>query len=420
MSPVLSNDDIAIGEPLAIRDGVPAVTQEFEPWPCYPETVVAAVASILRSSKVNYWTGDEGTKFEAEFAAHCGAKHAVAVANGSVALELALRALNVGPGDEVIVPGRTFIASASCALVCGALPVFADVNLASQTLDINSMRRLVSPRTRAIIAVHLAGWPCAMDAILKLARVHSIPVIEDCAQAHGAIYKGHRVGSIGDIGTFSFCQDKIISTGGEGGMVITNDDELWAKMWSYKDHGRDYDLSKAKPGPGFHWVHTSFGSNFRMTELQSAIGRIQLRSLDEQLGTRRHNASVLTECLRRIPGLRISVPPPEIQHAFYRYYAFVEPQYLANGWNRDRIVEAIRAEGVPCGVGSCSEVYLEKAFPQSLRPPERLPNARWLGETSLAFLVHPTLSEINLQETCIGVEKVMYAATRNEYQQSVA
>jgi len=282
-------------------------------------------------------------------------------------------------------------------------------------LDINSVRRLISPRTKAIIAVHLAGWPCDMDAILELARAHSIYVIEDCAQAHGATYKGRRVGGIGDIGAFSFCQDKIISTGGEGGMVVTNNGELWEKMWSYKDHGRDYSLSKAKPGAGFQWIHNSFGTNFRLTEMQSAIGRMQLRSLDEQLEIRRRHASVLHERFGKIRSFRTSVPPPELQHAYYRYYGFVEPQHLANGWSRDRILEAIRAEGVPCGVGSCSEIYLEKAWPPSRPPAQRLPNARWLGETSLAFQVHATLSDKNIQGTCMAVEKVMHAATHNPY-----
>ena len=407
--------NVVIEEPLALNGGTPAVKEPFEPWPHYPESVIAAVASTLRSGKVNYWTGDEGTKFEAEFAAYCGTRYAVTVANGSVALELALRALEIGPQDEVIVPSRSFIASASCVVVCGANPVFADADLASQTLDVSSVRRLISPRTKAIIAVHLAGWPCDMDAILEVAKAHSISVIEDCAQAHGAMYKGRRVGSIGDIGAFSFCQDKIISTGGEGGMVVTNNEDSWAKMWSYKDHGRDYSLSKAKPGAGFHWIHDSFGSNFRMTEMQSAIGRMQLRSLNEQLETRRAHASVLNECFVGISGLRVALPPPEVQHAYYRYYGFIEPQCLAPGWNRDRVLEAIRAEGVPCGVGSCSEIYLEKAWPPSARPAQRLPNARWLGETALAFQVHPTLSDKHIQDTCDAVQKVMNAATHTPY-----
>jgi hypothetical protein len=411
MGVIPTDSRITRNELLAMDGEVPVARQPFGSWPYYPESAVAAAASVLRSGEVNYWTGREGRNFEREFADYCGSKYAVAVANGSVALELALRALDVGPGDEVIVPSRTFIASASCALVCGATPVFADVDLVSQTLEVGSLPRLLSPRTKAIVAVHLAGWPCNMDPILEFAREHSLHVIEDCAQAHGATYKSRRVGSIGDVGAFSFCQDKIMSTGGEGGMVVTNDARLWERMWSYKDHGRDYASTNTKQGPGFVWIHASFGTNFRMTEMQSAIGRIQLKALDEQLETRRRNAAVLTEHFRRIPGLRVSLPPPEIGHAYYKYYAFLEPERLASGWNRDRVLAAICAEGIPCGVGSCSEVYLEKAFPPSMRPPARLPNARWLGETSLMFQVHPTLSQRNIQETCLAVEKVMHAAT---------
>jgi len=420
MPAMLSNEYIGSAEALAVNGGRRTATEPFARWPYYPQTVIAAVAEVLRSGRVNYWTGEEGEKFEREFAAYCGAKYAVAVANGSVALELALRALGIGPGDEVIVPSRTFIASATCVMLCGATPIFADVNLESQTLEIDSVRRLISPRTKAIIAVHLAGWPCAMDELMELAAQHSLYVIEDCAQAHGARYKGRCVGTIGDIAAFSFCQDKIISTGGEGGMVTTNDAALWEKMWSYKDHGRDFALSKMKPGTGFRWIHNTIGSNFRLTEMQSAIGRMQLQELDDQLRIRRHYAWLLTRRFVHIPGLRVPVPSPDIQPAYYRFYAFVEPEQLASGWNRDRVLEAICAEGVPGGVGSCSEIYLEKAFPGSTRPGEGLLNAKRLGETSLAFLVHPTLSEINIRQTCDAVEKVMNTATYPHEWHSVA
>jgi len=420
MPAIVSNEYIDSAEALAINGGVPAVTQPFAKWPYYPETVTAAVAAILCSGRVNYWTGEEGAKFEREFAAYCGAKYAVAVANGTVALELALRALGIGTGAEVIVPSRTFIASATCAMICGATPVFADVDLETQTLDIDSVRRMISPRTKAIIAVHLAGWPCAMHEIMELASQHSLYVIEDCAQAHGAKYKGRCVGTIGDVGAFSFCQDKIISTGGEGGMVITNDVALWEKMWSYKDHGRDFALSKMKAGPAFRWIHNTFGSNFRMTEMQAAIGRLQLQGLGDQLRTRRRYAWLLTHRFLHIPGLRVPFPSLDVQPAYYRFYAFVEPETLAPGWTRNRVLEAICAEGVPCGVGSCSEIYLEQAFPGAMRPPERLRNAQRLGDTSLAFLVHPTLSEQNIRETCNAVEKVMSTATYPHEWHSVA
>ena len=256
-----------------------------------------------------------------------------------------------------------------------------------------------------------------MDPIMALAREHRLRVIEDCAQAHGATYKGRPVGSIGDVGAFSFCQDKIISTGGEGGMLVTNDLAVWAKAWSHKDHGKSYAAVYDEPAPKpglFNWVHESFGTNGRMTEPQAAIGRIQLRKLALWREARNRNAAVLTEAFSSIPGLRVTVPPAETEHAYYKYYVFVRPEKLRAGWTRDRIVEAINAEGVPCAVGSCSEIYLEKAFPESMRPAKRLEASRALGETSLSFMVHPTLTKSDMQDTARAVAKVMRIAARSK------
>lgn len=394
-----------------VSSSIPA--PDFAPWPFFDADEIEAAARVLRSGKVNYWTGEEGRLFEKEFAAFCGCEYAVAVANGTVALECALRALGIGRGDEVITSSRTFVASASCAAMLGAKPVFADVGPESQNITATNIERVITPRTKAIIAVHLAGWPCEMDSILNLARQHSLKVVEDCAQAHGAMYKGRVVGSIGDVAAFSFCQDKIMTTAGEGGIVTTNSEELWQKMWSFKDHGKSYDaVYRRDHGPGFRWLHESFGTNWRLTEVQSAVGRAALRKIPEWLRLRRMYARLLTNNFAAIPGLRIAAPPAHIEHAYYKYYAFVRPEYLAIDWSRDRIVEAIRAEGVPCFTGSCSEIYLEKAFPIEWRPPRRLPVARELGETSLMFLVHPTLTEEHIQWTCAAVAKVMIAATR--------
>jgi dTDP-4-amino-4,6-dideoxygalactose transaminase len=332
-----------------------------------------------------------------------------------VALELALHALDIGPGYEVVVPSRTFIASASCAIMRGCTPVCAEVDRVSQNLTAETIRAVLTPRTRAIIVVHLAGWPCDMDPILALARERNLRVIEDCAQAHGATYKGRPVGSLGDVGAFSFCQDKIITTGGEGGMLVTNDATVWAKAWSYKDHGKSYDAiyKRPPPGPGlFNWIHESFGTNWRMTEMQAAIGRAQLRKLDRWREARQGNAAVLDRELSGISGVRLTVPGHDIGHAYYKYYAFVRPEALKSGWNRDRIVQAIASEGIPCSVGSCSEIYLEKAFPESMRPAERFKTARELGETSLMFQVHPTLSEVDMRDSARAVEKVMHLAVR--------
>lgn len=403
------------GDRLAVEGGSPVRDVPFAPWPHYAQDEIDAAVRVLASGKVNYWTGDESRTFEREYAEHVGCAYAVALANGTVALELALQALGIGAGDEVIVPSRTFIATASCAVIRGATPVIADVDPVSQNLTADTVRAALSPRTKAIIAVHLAGWPCDMDPIMALARERGLKVIEDCAQAHGATYKGRPVGSIGDAGAFSFCQDKIITTGGEGGMLVTDDEAVWARAWSYKDHGKSYEAIYKQPAPKtglFNWIHESFGTNGRMTEPQAAIGRVQLRKLSDWRRARQRNAGILAGEFSRLPGLRVTPPPQEIGHAYYKYYAFVRPEALKPRWNRDRIVEAVNAEGAPCAVGSCSEIYLEKAFPQSLRPAGRLETSRLLGETSLSFLVHPTLTEADIQDTARALGKVLRIAAR--------
>lgn len=398
---------------LAIDGGAPLRKDPFAPWPSFSQEEIASATRVLKSGKVNYWTGDEGRQLEAEFAAFTGVKHAVALANGTVALELALQALGISSGDEVITTSRTFIASASCAVMRGATPVMADVDRNSQNVTADTIRAVLTPRTRAIVAVHLAGWPCDMDPILDLAREHKVRVVEDCAQAHGATYKGRPVGSMGDVNAFSFCQDKIMTTGGEGGMLTTNDPELWSRAWAFKDHGKSYEAvyQQAHP-PGYRWLHESFGTNWRLTEMQSAIGRVQLRDLGESVRRRRELAGILTERFSKLPALRVTVPPDHSAHSYYKYHVFLRPEYLREDWHRQRIVDAVNAEGVPCFVGSCSEIYLERAFPAELRPPQRLPIAKDLGETALMFLVHPTLTERDMNDTADAVEKVLTHAQR--------
>ena len=386
-------------------------TGRFAPWPHFEADEIEAVASVLRSGRINYRTGEEGRHFEKEFAAFAGCKHGVAVANGTVALELALYGLGIGGGDEVVVPSRTFIASASSVVMQGAIPVIADVDMTSQNITADTIRPLLTSRTRAIIAVHLAGWPCDMDSILGLARDRGIKVIEDCAQAHAATYKGRPVGSLGDAAAFSFCQDKIMTTGGEGGMLTTNDDAVWERAKSFRDHGTTGDTArKDQHSAGFRWVHDTFGTNWRLTEMQSAIGRAQLRKLPHWAALRRRNAAMLTSRLADCPALRVTAPPQDIGHSYYKYYVFVRPERLRAGQNRDQIMAAINSEGIPCFSGICSEIYLEKAFPKELRPQQRREVACELGKTSLMFLVHPTLSEQNMLDTCQAVEKVMRAA----------
>ena len=398
---------------LAIDGGKPIRTAPFAPWPHLPEDVIEAATEVLRSGKVNYWTGEEGSQFEKEFAEAVGCRHGVAVANGTVALELALRAIGIGPGDEVVVTSRTFVASASSVVMCGATPVMADVDPVSQNVAAETIQEALTPNTRAIICVHLAGWPCDMDSILELANESGLKVIEDCAQAHGAFHKGQPAGSMGNIAAFSFCQDKIITTGGEGGMVVTNDEQAYERAWSFKDHGKSYDaVFRRSHPPGFRWLVEEFGTNWRMTEMQSAMGRVLLRKLPAWVETRRNNAAVLTSYFAQLPTLRVTLPPEDVYHSYYKYYVFVRPERLKPDWDRDRIMAAVSAEGIPCLSGACSEIYLEKAFDASLRPPTRLPVAKELGETSLMFLVHSTLSIEDMMDACCAVEKVLEVATR--------
>lgn len=384
----------------------------FSAWPSYTWEEAEAVQRILLSNKVNYWTGDEGRQFESEFARFADSEYAIAVANGTTALDLALKGLNIGDGDEVIVTPRTFLASASSIVTGGAVPVFADVESDSQNISAETVEPLITPRTRAIIAVHLAGWPCDMDALLALARRYGVWIIEDCAQAHGASYKGRSVGSIGDVGCWSFCQDKIMSTGGEGGMVTTQDRQLWKRMWAYKDHGKSWDAVYEKEHPpGFRWLHESFGTNWRMTEMQAALGRIQLTRMPQWKEARQENAQRIWQAARECTGLRVPSLPIDIEHAAYKCYVFVEQEKLKSGWNRDRIINEIIACGVPCFSGSCSEVYLEKAFDDTpWRPVKALPVAKKLGETSLMFLVHPTLTSSEIDKTCNILKETMQKA----------
>lgn len=403
-------------EKLAIEMGEAIRSTAFPPWPCYAADEIDAVSRVLASGQVNFWTGSECAQFEAEYARSVGVQHAITLANGTLALELALYALGVGPGDEVVVPSRTFIASASCVVARGATPVVTDIDPVSQNLTPETIRAVLTPRTRAIIAVHLAGWPCEMEPIMALAREQGLYVVEDCAQAHGARYQGRPVGSWGDAAAFSFCQDKIISTGGEGGMLLTNDSALWEKAWAYKDHGKSYEaVFRREHTPGFRWLHDSFGSNWRMTEMQAAIGRKQLQKLENWIAIRRRNAALLEEGFASIPGLRLTPVPSSAMHAYYRYYTFLELEMLREGWDQARVITAINAEGVPCYVGSCGEIYREKAFAAAgWQPPRRHPVAHQLAESSLAFLVHPTLTEQDMHDICKAVAKVMHTAVKPE------
>ena len=376
------------------------MNRRIAPWPVIAKDEQVAVTRVLDSGKVNYWTGSECRQFETEYAAYVGREHGIALANGTLALELALQAFEIGPGDEVVTSCWTFIASASCAVARGAVPVLADVDPISRNITAETISRVITPRTKAVICVHLVGWPCDMDPIMDLARKYGLVVIEDCAQAHGARYKGRPVGSFGHAAAFSFCQDKIITTGGEGGMLLLDDEHAWKRAWAYKDHGKSWDAVYCREHPaGFRWLHESFGTNWRMTEMQAAIGRIQLRKLDEWVRLRRNNAEYLASRLSQLPSVRVPGPGKDFFHSYYKFYLTLAVGGLRDSWTRDRIVAEINAQGMPCLAGVCSEIYREQAFVRSrLGPAEILPVANELGQRSILLLVHPTISSDEMRD----------------------
>ena len=400
---------------LAIEGGTPIRKSPMPAWPSPSEAQIAAVTDVLRTGRINYWTGEVGRSLEREYAEYLGCKHALLAANGTLALELALRGLRIGRGDEVVVPARTFIATASCIVTVGATPVVADIDPDSGNLTAATVSAALSERTKAVVVVHLGGWPAEMDDLLALARERGLKVVEDCAQAHGGTYRGRLLGSLGDVACFSFCQDKIIAAG-EGGLVACNDDEVAERIWSYRDHGKSYtkyhDPEFMARKASFKWVHDSFGSNHRMAELESAMARVGLAELPAAHARRTELALRLAAGLEPLRGIRAPLPPTGSEHAFYRLYAYVRPDELAGGWGRDRVLFAIAAEGVPVQYGSCAELYREDAMRKAgFGPDGRLPGAALVHDTSLAFFVHPTLADTDIDDVIAAVAKVMEAAT---------
>lgn len=365
-------------------------------WPFYAPDEIEAVIEVLQSGRVDASRSRERCRaFEQAFAAATDMPHAVALANGMLALELGLQSLGIGVGDEVVLTPRSFAAAAACVVACGATPVFADVDPESQNLTADSIARVLTPRTRMVIAVHLAGWPCAMDEIMTLARGLGLYVIEDCAQAHGATYDGRPVGSFGDIAVFSFGADDIMSTGGAGGMLLVRDEAVWARVSSCNGDGRKPERADAASVANFRRLQEPFGSSYHLTEMQAAIGLMQLTKLPEWLAHRRRNAAILTACLSGLSALRLTVPPESIGHAYYKYHAFLRPEGLRRGWDRRRVVEAAIDAGVPCIDGTGPQIHLEKALKAAgIGPNGVLPNAAELGELGLMLPVDPTLDEV--------------------------
>jgi dTDP-4-amino-4,6-dideoxygalactose transaminase len=408
---------VTVPQKLAIDGGTPTRTAPMPRWPSPGDEEVAAVTEVLRTGRLNYWTGVQGRTFEVEYASSVGRAHGIAVANGTLALELALRAFGIGPGDEVVVPARTFIATASVVISVGGVPVVADIEAESNCITAATIEAVLTDRTRAVIPVHLGGWPVDMEPIVRLAAQRGLVVIEDCAQAHGAERAGRPVGNMGShAAAFSFCQDKIIPVG-DGGMLVLDDDAAFERAWDYKEHGKSLE-KVSDPGFGrtftsFNWLVDSFGTNWRLDEMSASVGRVGLAKLRGWHAARTDNALRLAAGLADVPGLVTPLPPGDAVHAFYRLYGLVDPAALADGWDRDRVLRSIVAEGVPCQYGTCAEIYREEAFAKAgLGPAGRLSVAADVHERSVAFFVHPTLTAPDIDDTIAAVRKVMAVAAR--------
>ena len=395
-----------------------SIKNKLNPWPYFDNDQIEIASKVLASGNVNYWTGQQTKLFEKEFSQYINSKYSIAIANGTLALQAAYSSLNLQNGDEFITTPRTFIATSSSGVLLGARPIFADVDIDSGLLTAETIEPKITNNTKAISIVHLAGWPAEMDKICDLAKTYKLNIVEDCSQAHGAyiIINGCKkyVGTFGDVATWSFCQDKIMSTAGEGGMISTNNKDLWEHIWSLKDHGKSWDIVNNKnDSQGFKWLHNHFGSNYRLTEFQSAIGRLQLKELPNWISSRSKNANILKDYLINLPLLRIPIPPNNIKHVWYKFYAYLNPKYLSDGWTRNRILEEIKLAGYPGLSGSCSEIYKEKCFKKiGFTPKDYLPVAKILGDTSLMFLVHPTISEEQMHLYAETIKKIILKAQK--------
>ena len=376
-------------------------------WPKHLKNEIEAVKNVLKSGKTNYWSGLYCRKFEKIFSKYNGVKFGLAVSNGSLALDAAVEALNLKQNDQIIVTPRSYMSSASCIVRNGCIPKFVDVNLNTQNIDPSNILNAINKKTKAIICVHLAGLPCDMHKILKIAKKFKLKVIEDCSQAHGAMIDGKKVGSFGDISTWSFCYDKIISTGGEGGFIATNNKKLWKKIWSIKDIGKDYDsVFKKKHKEGFKWFHDHIGTNMRMTEMQAVIGTLQINKLDQMIKRRNFLSNKIWKTVSNFSCFRYYKIPQNIRFAGYRCYVFVNSNFLKKNWSRKKIIIELNKKGINCKSGSCPEIYKEKAFKKMGYQNISLSNAKKLGEESIAFEVHPNLTDNEIKFICNSIIEI--------------
>lgn len=362
-------------------------------WPSFSLAEGKIVSQVLRSNHVNYLFGSIGKEFEKKFSAFSNTHHALALANGTLALDACLRSLRLSHEDEVLVTSRSFIASASSIALLGATPIWCDVDLNSQNILLDEIIKRCTKRTKGIICVHFAGFPCEMDSIMEFAKAKNLFVVEDCAQAHGAKINGISVGSFGHMSAWSFCNDKIMTLGGEGGMITTNDVDLYDKAASFNNHGKN--LKKyfsAEKYTHFPYLHDSLGSNYRLTEMQSALGIYQLNKMDSWTVLRARNANIFINAINELEVIQTPVIPKHLTHAWYKLYITLNPSKLKKSITRSIILQKLQSESVPCSFGGSGEIYLEKAFSKSnLLKRGSLSNASFLENYSIMLEVHPTI-----------------------------
>jgi dTDP-4-amino-4,6-dideoxygalactose transaminase len=368
-------------------------------WPYVSKQEHKIVSDVLKSNKLNYWTGLQCKSFEKEFSSFFGKKYGVSVCNASVALDISLRSLNLPQGSEIIVTPRSYVSSASCVLNNNLKPIFADIDINSQNLSPKSIEKKINKKTKAIILVHLSGYPCEMDKIVKIAKKNKILIIEDCSQSHGAKYRNKFTGSFGDIAIWSFCNDKIMNTLGEGGMICVNNEKIYKKIWSLKDCGKNLDkiMNKASNKFDFKWVHDSQGTNLRMTEVQAAVGRYQLRQLNNSIKIRQRNASIIYRALKNSKIAIIPKIPTYISHSFYRCYVLLDKKKINNKWSKTKMIKYLNSSGIECNSGSCPEIYREGVFKKFNGRIKARNNARSINQSTISFKVHPTISLKNMK-----------------------
>ena len=401
----------------------------FPMWPAFAPETLEDVLEPIRTGKVNYWTGKKGMEFEEKWAEYIGAKMAISCTNGTAALHIAIASLGIGPGDEVIVPSYSFIASSFSVVQAGAIPVFCDVT-DDHTIDPAKIEELITPKTKGIIVVHLYGVVADMGPILEIAKKHNLKVIEDCAQCFGGEYKGIKAGMIGDVGCFSFCQSKHFTTGGEGGMVVTNDEDLGWECRSFRDHGYDVKtrMNMLALEEKLPYIHTRVGFNYRMTEIQSVIGINELKRFENwNLARRFKYAKMYDEAFAGLEGIaKLPVNTEERKCSYWWYPINLDIDKL--DCNAAQFVKALMAKNIPCYGIQWPEAYEEKAYrehngfgsakfpfesseytnPESVKYDQVLcPNAKRLRDVTFSVFLHPSWEEEHINAVIAGVKATL-------------